>query len=143
MNWSCCGIWCSIVGEEIRLWAGHPRNHGSIRGGGKRPLISEMSRPVLELYQTSYSVGSMDSFRGMKWQGREDDDSLQSSASVKNEWRYISPPHYILMVCTGTAWSLPLLKLLHANHTPTTEPHSTSLQQTVSGTVEFFWSKHQ
>jgi hypothetical protein len=70
MNWSCCGSWGSIVGEVIRPWTEYLRNHGSIHGGGKTLLISETSRPVLELYQTSYSVASMDSFWGMNWQGR-------------------------------------------------------------------------
>jgi hypothetical protein len=80
--------------EVIRLWTGRLRSHGSIPGGGKRLLVSETSRPVLELYPTSFSVGSVDSFWGLSGKGVK----MMTRRSLMSRLRMIGNtyPHYII-----------------------------------------------
>jgi hypothetical protein len=52
--------------------------HGVQTGSGAHPA--------------SCSIGTCGSFPGVKWQGRETDHSLPSSAEVKNAWSYTSTP---------------------------------------------------
>jgi hypothetical protein len=52
-------------------------------------------------HPASYTMGTRDSFPGVKRPGREADHSPPSSAEVKNAWSYISTPQYAFM-----AWCL-------------------------------------
>jgi hypothetical protein len=52
-------------------------------------------------YPASCPMGTRDSFPGVKWQGREADNSPSSSAEVQNAWSYTSTPQYVFM-----AWCL-------------------------------------
>jgi hypothetical protein len=48
-------------------------------------------------HPASYPVGTRGSFPGVKWPGREVEDSPPSSAEVKNAWSYTSTPLYAFM----------------------------------------------
>jgi len=70
-------------------------DHGSIPGRGSEGIIFFLRHPA------SYSVGSIDSFPGVKRPGREADHSHPSSTEVKNAWNYTSALSYTFM-----AWCL-------------------------------------
>jgi hypothetical protein len=53
------------------------------------------------IHPASYSMGTRDSFPGVKRSGREADHSPPYSAEVKNAWSYTSIPKYVFM-----AWCL-------------------------------------
>jgi hypothetical protein len=48
-------------------------------------------------HSASYEIGTGGSFPGLKRPVRKSDNSLQSSAKVKNAWSYIAAPPYIFM----------------------------------------------
>jgi hypothetical protein len=55
-------------------------------------------RFILEnIYPTSYTMGTEDSFQGVKRPGREADHSHPTSAEVKKMWIYTSTPPYTFM----------------------------------------------
>jgi len=56
--------------------------------------------------------GNRGSFVGVKWPGREANNTLPFSAEIKSEWNYTSTPPYAFMVQTRT--TLPLLYTLRS-----------------------------
>jgi hypothetical protein len=101
MKWSCCGSWGNIVkwlGYGLDIWGIMVQSLVGARDCLflQRPdLYWSYTKPPIRWVIWNLSGG---------WSGK----GVQSSAKV-NEWRYISSPHYTLIVCTGTALSLPLL----------------------------------
>jgi len=63
----------------------------------RNALTGSWAQPV------SYSVGNRRFFLGEKWPVLETDQSLQSSAEVKNERSYIFRLLYAFMASVGTA----------------------------------------
>jgi hypothetical protein len=49
------------------------------------------------VHPTSYTMGTVDSFPGVKQPGREADHSPPTSAEVKKMWIYTSTPPYAFM----------------------------------------------
>jgi hypothetical protein len=49
------------------------------------------------VHPTSYKMRTGALSRGVKWQGREADHSLPTSAEVKKMWIYTSTPPYVFM----------------------------------------------
>jgi hypothetical protein len=74
-----------LVGATTRLRVGRPRSWGSIRGRGKTFSFSITSGPALgSTLPPTRRVPTAVS-PGIKWQGREADHSLPSSAKLKND----------------------------------------------------------
>jgi len=84
---------------------------GSNSGRG-RNFLSSPKRPYRLWYPLSIPLnGYWCSFPGLKRSGRDVDHSAPSSADVKNEWTFTSPPLHAFMVWTGATLPAPFLVL--------------------------------
>jgi len=75
--------------------------HTPIPSKGKRFISYPNIQTGSGTHTVSYSVGTKDSFPGVKRLGCEADRSLPSSSKVTNEWVCTSTPPYIFVACTG------------------------------------------
>jgi hypothetical protein len=64
----------------------------------KEIFLSEVSRSILGVHPTSYSVGRGDSYP------RDKADPSPPNADDKNEWIYTSSPPYVFMARTSRTW---------------------------------------
>jgi hypothetical protein len=77
-------LYFNSVGITSRIWAGQPKNRGSIRGTGKRFSLSVASRPALWLNHPSTDGVLRAVSPGVKGFGHESNHSPQFPAKFKN-----------------------------------------------------------
>jgi hypothetical protein len=87
-------------GTNIKIWTGCLRNSSPIPSKARDLSHTQNIQTESGTQTASYSVGTRDSFPGVKRLGCEADCSLPSSAKVKNERVYTSTHPYIFKACT-------------------------------------------
>jgi hypothetical protein len=64
---------------------------------GSRIFTTQIVQTGSGVHATSYTMGTRDSFPGVKRPRREADHSPPTNAKVKNMWIYTSTPPYVFM----------------------------------------------
>jgi hypothetical protein len=98
----CFNILPPILGAGIAQWysAGLRAGWSGVRfpGGAGNFSPHHCVQTGSGAHPASYPMGTRDSFPGVKRPEREADQSLPSSAEVKNAWSYTSTPQYAFTV---------------------------------------------